>query len=85
MPRITKENPLTNYITREEIKRIEVGILKSVRVDQNRTDHTLDCSGVCKDCGNGTMNNRIAEAFDYNGFGPYCLNCGSTHVDIIEL
>jgi hypothetical protein len=47
-------------------------------------DYTLDCQGVCKDCGNGTLNNRLAEAFDYNGDGVYCLNCGSGHVDIIS-
>jgi hypothetical protein len=41
-------------------------------------------AGVCKDCGNGTLNNNLAEAFDYNGFGYYCLNCGSTHVDLVE-
>jgi hypothetical protein len=41
-------------------------------------DDTLNCQGVCKDCGNGTLNNRLNEAFDYNGGGVYCLNCGST-------
>ena len=46
-------------------------------------DDTLDCQGVCKDCGNGTLNNRLNEAFDYNGNGVYCLNCGSDHVDIL--
>jgi hypothetical protein len=40
-------------------------------------DDTLDCAGVCKDCGNGTLNNRLNEAFDFNGNGVYCLNCGS--------
>ena len=44
---------------------------------------TLDCAGVCKDCGNGTLNNRLNEAFDYNGFGAYCLNCGSSHLDLV--
>jgi hypothetical protein len=46
-------------------------------------DDTLDCQGVCKDCGNGTLNNRLNEAFDYNGNGVYCLDCGSSHVDIL--
>jgi len=27
-------------------------------------DDTLDCQGVCKDCGNGTLNNKLNEAFD---------------------
>lgn len=83
MPLITKNNPLTNYISRAEIKRIEDSIHQSVARNGRRTDHTLDCQGTCKDCGNGTLNNRAAEAFDYNGNGVYCLNCGSTHVDII--
>ena len=50
---------------------------------ENEVDDTLDCQGVCKDCGNGTLNNRLNEAFDYNGNGVYCLNCGSDHVDIL--
>jgi hypothetical protein len=29
------------------------------------------------------MNNKMHEAFDYNGNGVYCLNCGSFHVDIL--
>jgi uncharacterized Zn finger protein len=45
----------------------------------------FDCQGICKDCGNGTLNNRVLEAFDYNGDYVYCLNCGSTHVDIVTL
>ena len=42
-------------------------------------------AGVCKCCYSGTLNNNLCEAFDYNGFGHYCLNCGSTHVDLMEL
>jgi hypothetical protein len=38
MPRITAANPLTNYISRSEIARIEQGIQKAVRREQNRTD-----------------------------------------------
>ncbi len=46
-------------------------------------DDTLACAGVCKDCGNGTLNNRLNEAFDFNGNEVYCLNCGSNHLDLI--
>ena len=52
-------------------------------MDYEVEDDTLSCAGVCKDCGNGTMNNRAHEAFDYNGNGAYCLNCGSTHLDLV--
>lgn len=51
---------------------------------EEELDSRLDCQGTCKDCGNGTLNNKLNEAFDYNGNGIYCLNCGSTHVDILE-
>ena len=44
---------------------------------------TLDRAGVCKDCGSGTLNNRLNEAFDFNGNGVYCLNCGSNHLDLL--
>ena len=42
--------------------------------------------GVCKDCGNGTLNNDLIPAFgitedDYEAI--YCLNCRSTHLDIL--
>jgi hypothetical protein len=53
--------------------------------DEDEQDSRLDCQGVCKDCGNGTLNNKTHEAFDYTGNGVYCLNCGSTHVDIITI
>jgi len=44
---------------------------------------TLDVQGVCKDCNSGTLNNRLHEAFDFNGNEVYCLNCGSTHLDLL--
>ena len=37
---------------------------------------------VCKDCGNGTMNNAVVERFlvdDTNGV--YCAQCGGSHID----
>lgn len=47
-------------------------------------DVVLNVAGVCKDCGSGTLNNIRFEAFDYNGFGYYCLRCNSRHVDLVE-
>jgi hypothetical protein len=43
--------------------------------------------GVCKDCGNGTLNNELNPAFQYfemddQGYFQ-CLHCASTHVNII--
>jgi hypothetical protein len=41
--------------------------------------------GVCKDCGNGTLNNELNHAFDtYDDCGNVqCARCGSSHVDVI--
>jgi hypothetical protein len=40
--------------------------------------------GVCKDCGNGTLNNDLNPAFTFEADGyVFCLNCGSTHLDIL--
>lgn len=41
--------------------------------------------GVCKDCGNGTLNNELNHAFDtYDDQGiVVCVRCGSTHVDVV--
>lgn len=33
---------------------------------------------ICKDCGNGTLNNLLNEQFDECAA---CLRCGSSHVD----
>lgn len=40
--------------------------------------------GVCKDCGAGTLNNRVAPAFvrDEQAHAFKCLTCGSFHVDL---
>ena len=40
--------------------------------------------GVCKDCGNGTLNNELNPAFDFNGNDFYCIDCGSTHLDLVQ-
>ena len=46
--------------------------------------------GVCKDCGNGSLNNLLSPAFGYNGDDDFaggdtlvCLQCGSTHLDLL--
>lgn len=42
----------------------------------------LKGQAICKDCGNGTLNNELLERFlidDVNG--AYCAQCGSNHVD----
>lgn len=42
----------------------------------------LNGQAICKDCGNGTMNNAIVERFladDVNGV--YCVQCGGNHID----
>jgi len=40
--------------------------------------------GVCKDCGNGTLNNETNPAFDVDGDRVTCNSCGSSHVDVVE-
>ena len=46
--------------------------------------------GVCKDCGNGTLNNELNRAFVFNGDEGFddegvlsCARCGSTHLDVL--
>ena len=41
--------------------------------------------GVCKDCGNGTLNNDLHITFveSDGGAGLACAACGSTHLDIL--
>ena len=62
--------------------------------EENAEDLRLEVEpniqGVCKDCGNGTLNNNLAPAFSMNGDEDFaggdtvaCLCCGSTHVDCI--
>jgi hypothetical protein len=56
---------------------------ETLKQAQEEAQDRLACQGICKDCGNGTLNNCLNEAFDYNGNVVYCLNCGSTHLDIL--
>jgi len=46
--------------------------------------------GVCKDCGNGTLNNKLNPAFDVEGNYDHpdsvvCNRCGSAHLDLVVL
>ena len=50
-------------------------------------------AAICKDCGNGTLNNAAAPAFKLlGGFDIYedeiyivCAECGSHHVNVVVL
>ena len=57
------------------------------RIEQSRAGQL---QGVCKDCGNGSLNNLLSPAFGYNGDDDFaggdtlvCLQCGSTHLDLL--
>jgi hypothetical protein len=45
----------------------------------------LKGQAICKDCGNGTLNNERNPQFilsdDENGVYTQCANCGSTHIN----
>jgi len=46
--------------------------------------------GVCKDCGNGTLNNYLVPAFeeivnDVDDVEFRCNRCGSDHLDLVVL
>ena len=58
------------------------------RLESTRAGSALQ--GVCKDCGNGTLNNDLNPAFEFNGDEGFadgdtlaCNCCGSTHLDIL--
>ena len=61
------------------------------RASETSENFNPKLSGICKDCGNGTLNNDIVEAFviEPDIFGDYeqvvCKAGGSTHVDVISL
>ena len=51
---------------------------------------TETIQGICKDCGNGTLNNELNPAFEPNfdesgeyGTSLICVDCGSTHLDLV--
>jgi hypothetical protein len=49
----------------------------------------MNGQAICKDCGNGTLNNLTNEQFELSGLernGDYnefviCKRCGSSHID----
>ena len=57
------------------------------RGERSRAGQALQ--GVCKDCGNGTLNNDLNPAFetrvdDFEGDDYFvCINCGSQHLDTL--
>jgi hypothetical protein len=66
--------------------------LQECRLDQLDDEDETILQGVCKDCGNGTLNNTLNRAFCFNGDEGYaghgvlaCVVCGSTHLDLISL
>ena len=40
--------------------------------------------GICKDCGNGTLNNELNPAFDIYDESVTCNKCGSPHLDLVQ-
>jgi hypothetical protein len=60
--------------------------MASKEVEDLYTSLTTPLSGVCKDCNAGTLNNELNPAFGFtdeeNG-GVHCLQCGSTHLDLL--
>lgn len=44
---------------------------------------TVPLQGVCKDCGHGTLNNNLSPAFEEWQGVIACIDCHSTHVDIL--
>jgi hypothetical protein len=47
--------------------------------------------GVCKECGAGTLNNRLNPVFEFEDDGEgdggqvTCIKCHSRHVDVVVL
>jgi uncharacterized Zn finger protein len=50
----------------------------------------MNVQGVCKDCGNGTLNNEVNPQFELlssDGLDELevrCIECGSIHLDLLE-
>ncbi len=51
------------------------------REERSRAGQALQ--GVCKDCGNGTLNNAFNPAFTLDEDGWRCNKCYSTHLDLL--
>ena len=58
---------------------------------ENNEAVLVSLQGVCKDCGNGTLNNESNPAFDFvydertDNDVLVCNSCGSTHLDLAVL
>ena len=52
--------------------------------DREERSRAGQLQGVCKDCGNGTLNNDLNTAFKCNEDDALvCTNCGGTHLDLL--
>lgn len=58
-----------------------VGETKSTSEEVRESDRNYFRSGICKDCGNGTLNNETNEQFVESDNSVACVRCGSSHVD----
>lgn len=56
---------------------------------RDKVEERIQGIGICKDCGNGTLNNELNRAFEFvdvNDEGDsvlICRFCGSSHVDVV--
>lgn len=77
----------TRYGLGEQAGDYEKGIAKLIEVftaTKPSTEPEPLIQGVCKDCGNGTLNNTLAPAFEIvEDSHACCLACGSEHLDIL--
>lgn len=63
------------------------------QVEVNTPENPDSFAAVCKECGNGTLNNAATNSFKHLvGYDEYegmdyvvCRCCGSTHVDVVVL
>lgn len=58
--------------------------------DREEQSRAGQLQGVCKDCGNGTLNNNLNPAFELvsddnadDEASWQCVCCGSTHLDLL--
>ena len=62
MPRITKDNPLTNYISREEIARIHNSVDRSIAQGREQRMRLATLEALAKGVSNANLE-RIAKQF----------------------
>jgi Zn finger protein HypA/HybF involved in hydrogenase expression len=56
---------------------------EAVRFASQDEEQEPTIQGVCRDCGNGTLNNNLSPAFETDGNEWRCNKCWSTHLDIL--